>query len=68
MKYHTADWRPRVYKRDYARSLSTMTTFAIDEFWSLTTECGLTPRLVTLVPENHLDTRYAYYALTKDVR
>jgi SAM-dependent methyltransferase len=68
MKYHTADWRPRAYKRDYARSLSTMTTFGIDEFWSLTAECGLTPRLVTLVPENHLDTRYAYYALTKDAR
>lgn len=66
MKYHTADWRPRAYKRDYARSLSTMTTFGIDEFWSLTAECGLTPRLLTLVPENHLDTRYAYYALTKD--
>lgn len=34
-KYHTADWRPRAYKRDYAHNLSTMTSFGIDEFWSL---------------------------------
>jgi SAM-dependent methyltransferase len=65
MKYHGTDWRPRRYKRNYRRYLSTMTTFGIDEFWNLATECGLTPRLVTLVPRNHLDTRYAYYALTK---
>jgi len=65
-KYHTADWRPRAYKRDYAHNLSTMTSFGIDEFWSLTTDIGLTPRLLTLVPENHLDDHYAYYALTKD--
>lgn len=65
MKYHTTDWRPRPYKRNYYRNLSTMTTFGIDEFWALAQESGLTPRLVSLVPENHLDTRYAYYALTK---
>ncbi len=65
IKYHTADWRPQRYKRNYARSLSTMTTFGIDEFWLLAGVCGLTPRLVSLVPENQLDTRYAYYALTK---
>ena len=65
IKYQTADWRPRRYKRNYARSLSTMTMFGIDEFWLLAGECGLTPRLVSLVPENQLDSRYAYYALTK---
>ncbi|KWX66077.1 hypothetical protein ASJ79_06780 [Mycobacterium sp. NAZ190054] len=36
----------------------------MEEFWNLAAECGLTPRLITLVPENRLDSRYAYYALT----
>lgn len=62
-KYHTANWRPRAYERDYAHNPSAMTSFGIDECWSLTTDVGLTPRLVTLVPENHLDD---HYALAKD--
>jgi ubiquinone/menaquinone biosynthesis C-methylase UbiE len=65
VKYHTSDVETRGYKRNYRRNLSSMTTFAIDEFWSRAADCGLVPRLVTLVPENRLDSRYAYYALTK---
>jgi SAM-dependent methyltransferase len=65
VKYHNADWRTKGHKRNYRRNLANMTTFGIDEFWSLAEQCGLTPRLITLVPQNRLDSRYAYYALTK---
>ena len=65
VKYRTADWRTRGYRRNYQRNLADMTTFGIDEFWLRAAGCGLTPRLITLVPENHLAMRYAYYALTK---
>jgi hypothetical protein len=43
-----------------------MTTYAIDEFWSKADQHGLRPLAVHLVPENFLDTRYAYYLLVKD--
>ncbi|MDV8000241.1 class I SAM-dependent methyltransferase [Rhodococcus sp. IEGM 1408] len=65
IKYHTAGFRPPMYKRNYRRNLANMTTFGIDEFWLRSAECGLTPQLILLVPENQLDSKYAYYALTK---
>jgi hypothetical protein len=64
-KYHTANWRTRGRKRNYWLNLGDMTTFGIDEFWLCAAECGLTPRLITLVPKHRLDSRFAYYALTK---
>ncbi|HET8663505.1 MAG TPA: class I SAM-dependent methyltransferase [Nocardioides sp.] len=66
VKYRTrSPWtRPRSWS--YARQVAAMTSFDIDEFWHLSQECGLTPRLITLVPKNELDERYAYYFLTKD--
>lgn len=65
IKYRTPSVLTRGYGRNYRQNLANMTTFGIDEFWSRASECGLTPRYVTLVPENRLDRRYAYYALTK---
>jgi SAM-dependent methyltransferase len=65
VKYRTADRRTRGHRRDYRRNLANMTTFGIDEFWLRTIDCGLIPKLITLVPRNRLDARYAYYALTK---
>jgi hypothetical protein len=65
VKYHNMDGRTRGYTRNYRRNLASMTTFAIDEFWLRAQDCGLTPRLLTLVPRNRLDSRYAYYALEK---
>lgn len=67
MKYHAAGVRRPTLKRNYRRNLANMTTFEIAEFWSHSIDCGLTPQLLTLVPENRLDTRYAYFALTKPV-
>jgi Methyltransferase domain len=65
VKYHNADRRTRGHKRNYRRNLANMTTFGIDEFWLRAEDCGLTPQFITLVPRNRLDSRYAYYALTK---
>lgn len=66
MKYHTSDrhTRGRPGLR-YSRNLSLTTTFTIEEFWELTRTCGLQPKLITLVPQNRLDVRYAYFALVK---
>jgi hypothetical protein len=65
-KYHTGEGRTRGRAGvTYDRNMASTTTFAIDEFWQLAADRGLCPRLVTLVPENRLDCRYAYYALTK---
>ena len=66
MKYHTDD--PRTRGRlgaTYERNLSLTTTFSIDDFWELCDDCGLSPQFVTLVPQNRLDVRYAYYGLVK---
>jgi Methyltransferase domain len=65
VKYHTAARGTRGRRRNYRKNLANMTTFGIDEFWCAAQDIGLTPRLVTLIPENHLDARYAYYALEK---
>lgn len=66
MKYHTGDARTRgATGIHYARDLALNTTFTIEHFWRLADECGLEPQLITLVPRNRLDSRYAYYALTK---
>ncbi|WP_110470386.1 class I SAM-dependent methyltransferase [Williamsia limnetica] len=65
VKYHTTSRWTRGRRRNYHRNLANMTTFGIDEFWTAATERGLTAKLVTLVPENALDRRYAYLALQK---
>lgn len=51
--------------RDYVRHLANMTTYPIPDFWQLAVDVGLEPRLLTLVPANELDQRYAYLAMTK---
>ncbi len=65
IKYHTSDSQTRGRAGlTYDRNLASTTTFTIEEFWHLAADCGLIPQLITLVPENRLDCRYAYYALT----
>ncbi len=64
MKYHTSEGRRGRPGIAYARNLALTTTFTIEEFWKLAADCGLIPQLITLVPENRLDRKYAYYALT----
>jgi SAM-dependent methyltransferase len=66
IKYRTDSWRTRSRRRRYRSSTNaSMTTYRIDEFWTAASECGLRPELITLVPKNALDERYAYFLLTK---
>jgi 2-polyprenyl-3-methyl-5-hydroxy-6-metoxy-1,4-benzoquinol methylase len=64
-KYQKAGWQPPRVKRNYHRNLSVRSTFAIEDFWVKAGDCGLTPQMMTLVPQNRFDERYAYVALTK---
>ena len=67
IKYATDDWRTRPRRWAYKLNLANTTTFRIEAFWQLAENCGLTPRAVTLVPEDRLvgDERYAYFLLMK---
>jgi hypothetical protein len=65
VKYRTASWRTLSRGRDYVSGLANMTTYRIEEFWTLAHECGLQPETVSLEPKNPLDERYAYFLLTK---
>lgn len=64
IKYDAGRWRTKPRHRSYRSGLAEMTTYPIDSFWQLATQCGLTPRAVQLVPENELDERYAYFFMT----
>lgn len=67
IKYATGDVRTRSRRWGYARDVANMTTYRIDEFWTLAQAAGLTPRAVSLVPEQPMvdDERYAYFLLVK---
>jgi SAM-dependent methyltransferase len=64
IKYRTG-WRTASRRRRYKSSTAgSMTSYRIDEFWNAAMECGLSPRLIHLVPRNSLDERYAYFLLS----
>ncbi|MBU3751971.1 MAG: class I SAM-dependent methyltransferase, partial [Mycobacterium sp.] len=63
VKYATATRSTRSMRRRYVRHLANMTTYAIDEFWSVAQDAGLEPVALALVPHNALDERYGYYLL-----
>lgn len=65
IRYSDGRWVTRPRRRGYRHGIAEMTTYPIHDFWQLTEQCGLTPRLVELVPSNDLDERYAYYFLTR---
>ncbi len=69
IKYQTDDWRTRRREWAYSRGAANMTTFRIDEFWSLAAEVGFKPRSVHLVPKpaEVSDERYAYFLLEKSI-
>jgi SAM-dependent methyltransferase len=64
IKYATGAWRTRARRRHY-RSAVAGTTYRIEDFWTAAEAIGFRPEVVTLVPENELDSRYAYLLLTK---
>jgi SAM-dependent methyltransferase len=65
VKYHEGDFWSRPRRRGYRTSVAGMTTYSVPEFWELVTKCGLKPEGLTLVPENELDRRYAYFLVSK---
>ncbi|ANH38889.1 Methyltransferase domain protein [Nocardioides dokdonensis FR1436] len=65
IKYDDGTWTGAARRRDYHRHVAHMTTFKIHEFWAICEQQGLRPHVLTLVPEDELDTRYAYVLLTR---
>jgi hypothetical protein len=65
-KYSTTASTSRSRRRAYRRDLANMTTYPIDEFWLEADKRGLRPQAITLVPQDALDERYAYYLLVRD--
>jgi len=70
IKYDTGRWNTRSRGRRYRGSVAaSMTTWRIDEFWSLMTDMGFEiENGVHLVPKNELDERYAYFLLRKPLQ
>ncbi|WP_051718997.1 methyltransferase domain-containing protein [Hymenobacter sp. IS2118] len=67
IKYCTHQLNSRSYHWGYAKNMGNMTTFFIEEFWTLATECGLEPQLLYLEPHQPLngDNHFAYFLLKK---
>jgi SAM-dependent methyltransferase len=65
IKYGDGRWSTRSRRRSYRSGLASMTTYRIDEFWTLAERCGFKPETIELVPINELDQRYAYFLLTR---
>jgi SAM-dependent methyltransferase len=65
IKYSTGSLLTRSRGRGYRRGLAAMTTYRIDEFWTLAEKAGFQPDSVQLVARDELDERYAYFSLSK---
>ena len=67
IKYSEADWKTRPRRWNYARNLAWNATYRLEEFWTIAQQCGLTPRLMTLVPYEKLvnDSNYAFFLLVR---
>lgn len=65
VKYHDGGFWSRPRRRGYRTSVAGMTSYSVPEFWQLVTKCGLRPEGLSLVPENELDRRYAYFLVAK---
>jgi SAM-dependent methyltransferase len=67
IKYTTHKLNSKSYHWGYAKNYGNMTTFFIEEFWTLTKECGFEPQLLYLEPHQALnnDNHYAYFLLQK---
>jgi SAM-dependent methyltransferase len=65
IKYDEGRFWTRPRRRNYRSGVAEMTTYPIAEFWKLAELNGLKPESVELVPQNELDSRYAYFLLSK---
>jgi len=69
IKYKEANLTTASRRWGYARNLAWNATYRIEEFWLLAQECGFSPKMVTLLPEQPLvnDRNYAYFLLLKQI-
>jgi SAM-dependent methyltransferase len=65
IKYDEGRWITKPRRRGYRSGLAEMTTYPIAAFWELAVACGFTPESVQLEPRNELDSRYAYFLLSR---
>jgi SAM-dependent methyltransferase len=67
IKYSDSSWSSRPRPWNYERNMCNMTTYRIDEFWTLAARSGFRPEQIVLEPEQELvhDRRYAYFLLRK---
>lgn len=65
IKYDDGSLITRSRRRGYRRNPAAMTTYRIEQFWVAMQGLGLVPEVVSLVPENDLDQRYAYFLLRR---
>ena len=58
---------PLSKRRNYARNMVIMTSYALEEFWTACEEIGFTAAFIKLVPKQPelRESRYAYYAMVK---
>lgn len=70
IKYSEGDAKTRSRAWAYAKNLAWNATYRIEDFWVAAHQCGLTPRMVTLQPQQPLvhDRNYAYFLLQKAAR
>lgn len=67
IRYHRGRFDELPKRRNYAKNIVHMTSYALDEFWTACEEIGFTPGFIKLVPKQpEIDaSRYAYYAMVK---
>lgn len=68
VQFKYADRKQRRPRRAYARNLAAMTDFDIADFWIDAERAGLRAQVIHLVPQNALDSRYAYALLSRPPR
>jgi cyclopropane fatty-acyl-phospholipid synthase-like methyltransferase len=67
IKYSEADAKTQSRAWAYASNLAWNATYRIEEFWQAAQQCGFSPKMVTLQPQQPMvnDRNYAYFLLQK---
>lgn len=67
VRYHRGRIDELSKRRNYAKNMVHMTSYALEDFWTACEQIGFTPAFIKLVPKQpEIDaSRYAYYAMVK---
>jgi SAM-dependent methyltransferase len=67
IRYSEGNSKTRSRAWNYARNLARNATYRIEDFWQASEQCGFTPKMVALQPQQPLvnDRNYAYFLLQK---